>query len=535
MYTTWKSLPKWLQITAIVLLCVLVGRLVIAPEKQHPVINAQTCSAKNKGPFDGRVLYACTVTKVAQVHKNLQSASEANAFLAEWLHKYDNDSLLDTEQGTMQALTEMLLSVKARFDYVFTPADAEENDTTVKGQLRGIGASIAIRNSDAVAVAERIQLPKHTTTQLLAFLVLSKQYKKPTEALVSDQNPLFVALDPEEDTPAFTAGIKKGDLIYAIDNRQVNGMSLGAVLDLVRGKPGSKVNLTIVRDGTKKNLEIVRAMVNMHAASQRKIGDVGYLRINHFESPRVVEDAHSTFDKLCGNDKVEETSQTCDVSALILDLRYNPGGIVDVVALISELFIEQGNLMTIKSREGNGLVDTDITLFADRVHIKDGSKAQDQRRDFPLHFPKDKKLIVLVDEYTVSGAEALAKMLQELRGAVVVGLQTKGKGIGQCPVELPFGYDARIICMEYLVNGKPVDWVGVTPDVTVAHAAAPASGVAENQDPQLETALRIARGEQEVLKPDSTNQSDQDARIIGQRKKEYDQEIADTLRRFFRK
>jgi C-terminal processing protease CtpA/Prc len=120
----------------------------------------------------------------------------------------------------------------------------------------------------------------------------------------------------------------------------------------------------------------------------------------------------------------------------------------------------------------------------------------------------------------------MATILQQQRHAIVVGAQTRGKGVGQCSIELPYGYAANFICMEYLAGGKAVDWVGVTPDVTFSESKAGA------QDRQLELALAIARGEP-VNVPDAAKIAAHERDVIAARKKAYEEEAADTLRRFF--
>ena len=120
----------------------------------------------------------------------------------------------------------------------------------------------------------------------------------------------------------------------------------------------------------------------------------------------------------------------------------------------------------------------------------------------------------------------MATILQKQRHAIVVGAQTRGKGVGQCSIELPYGYAANFICMEYLAGGKAVDWVGVTPDVVFN--ATPESA----QDSQMELALRIARGESVEI-PDAQSVSAHEQQVVNARKKAYEEEVADTLSRFF--
>lgn len=539
MYAIWKTVPKWLQIAVFALSAILVVQLFTGSEPPA-VVNSQQCDSKNKGPFDGRVLYACTLKAVAEKHRNLGSLSERRAWLDEWQGKFDHTDLLKTEQGTLKAITEMLLSVKGRFDFVFTPERVADNEIIEKGQMAGIGAAVATPKASDLSQAQAMQaLPEHASPQLIAMLKMDKA----PAAIISQNNPLLVIAEPKAGTPANTGGMKKGDIIFAVDGEEVSGKTIDGVIGKIRGAPGSALKLTVIREGEKKELSLVRAMVDLNTTSERKIGeDVGYLRIDHFESMRVVDDVHNSLDKLCNAAKqsVADSHAVCDAKTLIVDLRGNPGGILQAVLVVSEFFLDKGDLASVMMRDGDQTLRTDFTLSTTQMTVKEGSDSRSQQRYFDAHFPSDRKIVVLVDEYSASGAEALATILQQQRNAVVVGRQTRGKGVGQCPIPLPYGYAANFICMEYLAGGKAVDWLGVTPDVTVVQPKVTTAEASEGsevarQDLQLETALRIARGEQEVVKTDPAVQAEQDRQIVAERRKAYDEEVEDTLKRFFNK
>ncbi|MCC7529777.1 MAG: PDZ domain-containing protein [Candidatus Melainabacteria bacterium] len=518
-----KTTPKWLLVTAAILGLWLLGHIFTAAERPF-AFDARQCDAKNKGPYDGRVLYACAVNAVAEHHKSLVSADARSAFLAEWLHKFEHSAQLNTEEGTLKAITEMVLHVKGRFDFVFTPEAVAQNEVIEKGQLAGIGASVALPRAGAEQSLSQMKLPEHASPQLIAMLKM----KKSPAAVISQSNPLLIIADPEVGTPAHTGGMKKGDIIFAVDDREVYGKTLDAVIGQIRGEPGSALKVTIIRGGEKKELSLVRAMVELHTTSQKRIGNVGYLRIEHFESMRVIDDVHKSLDNLCNtaSSTAVESADACQSEAMIVDLRGNPGGRFDAVVVISEFFLDKGNISSVMLRDGDQIVRTDFTLSVNSLDVKEGDKSTAHQRNFGLHFPMDRKFVVLVDQYSASGAEALATILQQQRHAVVVGMQTRGKGVGQCPVSLPFGYEANFICMEYWAGGKAVDWLGVTPDVVVTQQ----SGT--TQDLQLDMALRIATGE-EVVKADPALQSEHDRQIVAERKNAYAREVEDTLKRFF--
>ncbi len=521
MYAIWKSAPKWLQVTVVILTLLMVRTLTVSAPSSF---DARQCDAKNNGPFNGRTLYICTTLAVAEHHKNLVSPDLRRSFLEEWQYKFDRSGLLETEEGTLRAITEMVLGVKGRFDFVFTPEAVAQNTVIEKGQMAGIGASVAMPKERGDQLPAGLNLPEHASPQLIAMLKM----KKAPAAIISKDNPLLVIADPAVGTPAFKGGIKKGDIIFAVDGNQVSGKTSDAVIAEIRGEPGSSFKLTVIRQGQKLELEMVRALIELNTTSEKKIGEVGYLRIDHFESMRVVDDVHKSLDSLCfsAGQKAVDSHADCDSEALIVDLRGNPGGRFDAVVVISEFFLNNGNLSSVMLRDGDQLLRTDFTLTANSLNVKEGDRSTDHKRHFSAHFPAERKLVVLVNEYSASGAEALSTILQQQRNAVVVGQQTRGKGVGQCPISLPFGYEANFICMEYLAGGKAVDWLGVTPDVSVPQGKDP------NRDVQLEAALRIARGEV-VVKTDPKLQAEHDNQIVEERKKAYDREVKDTLNRFF--
>ncbi len=524
MFSNFKSMPRWVFIIAAVLILFTAGRLFNGPPafKYDPA----QCQASNKGPFDGRVLYTCTTMAIAERHRNLISHEAQDAFLKEWLHKYDQSDLLKTEEGTLRAISEMVLSVKGRFDFVFTPSAVAQNEIIEKGQLAGIGASVSMPMSTGGRGMPQIRLPEHATPQLIAMLKMEQA----PQAVIAANNPLVVLADPEEGTPAFKGGMKKGDVIIAVDGTAVAGKTLDEVLNLIRGEPGTLVKVTVQRQSDKTDLNLTRAIVDLKTTAEKKMDDVGYVRIAHFESMRVVNDLHRSIDVVCGTESatVSESAADCGAKSMIVDLRSNPGGRFDAVVLVSELFLDKGDLSSVMMRDKDKTVRSDFILEKDNLVVKEGGKSTDYKRQFDLHFPMDRKLVVLVDEYSASGAEAMATILQQQRHAIVVGVQTRGKGVGQCSIELPFGYAANFICMEYLAGGKAVDWVGVTPDVVFDEPKG------AGQDLQLEMALKIARGESSASAADAGSVAAHERQVIEQRKKAYDEEVADTIKRFFK-
>lgn len=129
----------------------------------------------------------------------------------------------------------------------------------------------------------------------------------------------------------------------------------------------------------------------------------------------------------------------------------------------------RGSLVTISRRAGDRVITETLTLTGDGI-IGSSADASNQslfKREYALRLPASVQLVVLINGRTASGGEMLAKILQENRRATVVGARSIGKGEGQCTVHLPYGYDLWPVCMTYLVNEKPVNWVGVKPDIEI--------------------------------------------------------------------
>lgn len=506
-----KTIPQWIQIAAAAILLMVVSTGYLA-------MRTDPCSPDNKGPFDGATLYECTVKAVADTHKSLVSPESRQAFLEEWQNKYAGTLQLKTEKGTLRAITEMLLSLKGRFDYVLPPENAEANALIQSGRIAGIGASMSLPKAPREKPA--LDLPEHMTPQLGKLL----EDRLPGEPVLGDANPMTVESDPQSGTPAANAGMRKGDVIVAVDGAPVAGKTMSTVVDTIRGDPGTRVKLTLLRGGKQVNVNLVRAIIPLPTTEEKMIGDTAYLRIYHFESMTAVNQSHDSLDVLCG----EESDQArCRARALVVDLRNNPGGLMDGVILISELFVREGNIVTVSHRIGDKMAHSNVSLDNDSVIVKEGADTRRTGRELTVHFPVDRPMVVLVNENSASGAEMLATVLQKQRGAIVVGKETRGKGVGQCTVNLPFGYSSNIICLEYLAGGHAVDWAGVIPDVVVDQPEGVTLGSPE--DVQLDRALEIAAGGTFVK---SELDGARRAQILKERQEEYDREVDETVKRF---
>lgn len=468
--------------------------------KKHPVLAAlgalaflfavfnwfsfDECSPSNRGPFDGKVLYTCTVKAVAETHRGNTDPQVRQAWLDVWLHRFDNSNLLDDETGTLKAVTEMLMSMNERFDYFYTPADTRQNSIDAEGQIAGIGANISFVGKTPAAL-EKLELPKYPTSQ--ALVLLRQKYATASNGARFEK--MVVASDPAPGTPAYGAGLKAGDQILEINGAPIDtSADAEALIANVRGPEGSRVTLKILTgaEGKQRTVHLVRQIIKLPAAVETDIGDVGVVRIAEFESENTAVDVHEAVDKACGVTGSKDPDKGCKANALIIDLRNNPGGRLDLVLNVIQLFVDQGRLVTVNMRNGDHTDSQNYILTENQLSLTlpDGT-AQDVKRWISVHFPLDRPIVVLTNENTGSGAEALAEVLQRYRNAIVVGTRTVGKGVGQCPVGLPFDYSLFPICMEYSIGDKSIDWVGVTPDVEVA------AGVGDS-DAQMDRAVEVA-------------------------------------------
>lgn len=295
---------------------------------------------------------------------------------------------------------------------------------------------------------------------------------------------------PMEDTPGAKAGLLPGDRIIKIDGKVTDRLSLQEAVHLLRGDPGTKVTITMFRSKAKdpgekiKDFTIERAEIKVDSVKDEKIltDGIGYIRVTQFNEPTADE-----FEKALS--KLEEKG----MSALVLDLRNNPGGLLESARKVASKFIPSGELIV--STEGRDLAQK-------TVYRSDRSK---KRLSLPL--------VVLVNEGSASGSEIVAGALQDLKRAVLVGETTFGKGSVQSILQLGEGSAVRLTTAKYYTpSHKVIHEHGVTPDIIVpvseenerklleqrARANLPPDETVEKTEPvtdaQLDRALDVIKG-----------------------------------------
>ncbi len=246
---------------------------------------------------------------------------------------------------------------------------------------------------------------------------------------------------PIDDTPGAKAGIQAGDYITHIDDVSVVGTTLNDAVKKMRGKPGTKVKLTVFRQGKKPfNLTIKRDVIKVNPVKFERKGDIGYLRVSTFsdKTGTKLREAIQKLTKEIGPQKLK---------GFILDLRNNPGGLLDEAVAVSDLFLTQGEIVSTRSRKPE---DT----------VRYSASSGDELNGLPL--------VVLINEGSASASEIVAGALQDHKRAVIAGLKSFGKGSVQTLRQIPgFGAIKITTARYYTPSGHSIQAKGITPDVEI--------------------------------------------------------------------
>lgn len=245
-------------------------------------------------------------------------------------------------------------------------------------------------------------------------------------------------VSPIDDTPAERAGMQTGDLIIRLDDKPVKGLSLNDAVKLMRGKPGSDIELTVVREGEDKPLKIVitRAIIQVTSVRTRVLDDsFGYVRISHFQTK-------TTADMIKAIDKMKEDGE---IKGLVLDLRNNPGGVLSAAVGVSDAFLHDGLIVYTDGREE----DSRLRYSASQGDLLDGAP-----------------LVVLVNGGSASASEIVAGAMQDHGRGVVMGNKTFGKGSVQTIQNLANGGAVKLTTARYYTpSGRSIQAEGIDPDI----------------------------------------------------------------------
>ena len=258
---------------------------------------------------------------------------------------------------------------------------------------------------------------------------------------VTLENGFVKVIAPIDDTPASEAGILSGDLITHLDDEPVLGMTLSEAVAIMRGKVGSKIKLSVTRNENESiDIEITRAIIQLKAVKARIENDIVYIRVSSFNQKVDIQII----------DAIKKFKSKNNVVGYILDLRNNPGGLLDQAVSVTDIFLEKGEIVSTRGR-----------------NEKEGSRYNAVKKDLTNGLP----LVVLINQGSASASEIVAGALQDHKRAIIMGTKSFGKGSVQTII--PSGSDVAIkltTALYYTPLGRSIQKTGIDPDILVEQA-----------------------------------------------------------------
>lgn len=261
---------------------------------------------------------------------------------------------------------------------------------------------------------------------------------------ISIRDNVLTVISPIEDTPAYKAGLKAGDKIVKIEDKLTLDMDLQDAIKLIKGPKGTEVKLTISREGASKPLvfTIVRDVIPLRSVKNYNLGsDIGYVRISNFYG--------NTHDDLVA--ALDSLEKSAKIKGLILDLRNNPGGLLEQSILVSDEFLDSGVIVSTRGRD-------------EKQNIEESAQKNKKARQYPI--------VVLVNGGSASASEIVAGALQDNKRALILGEQTFGKGSVQTIFPLSDGSGLRLTTARYYTpSGRSIQASGISPDIELKYIA----------------------------------------------------------------
>lgn len=312
---------------------------------------------------------------------------------------------------------------------------------------------------------------------------------------VTMENGLVRVVSPIDDTPAFKAGIQAGDLITHVDGTTVIGMNLTDAVSKMRGKPKTKITLTVRRQGVADSFDVplTRDIIKIESVKYRPQKDIGYIRVITF-SDTTTDNVHKAITEL-----TQQIGQG-KIKGFVLDLRNNPGGLLEQAVGVSDAFLDGGEIVSTRSRKPE-----DTTRLS--------ATAGDMTGGLPV--------VVLINEGSASASEIVAGALQDHKRAVLVGTPSFGKGSVQTIKPIP-GYGALKLTTAryYTPSGRSIQAKGIEPDILIPRAEIKElpiiEGFSENNLPKA-----LGQQEGEKNQPTVTTKTDKDTKKEEEKKPDY--------------
>lgn len=347
----------------------------------------------------------------ATVKDNYYDSTLNHQLWVRWKDHYRGK--IKTDEDAKVAIQSMLESLNDPYSKYMNKQEYADQNTSINSKITGIGVNISTESG-------KIQI-----------------------------------INVMEGTPAQNANLQNGDVILAIDGKDVNGLPLADVANLVRGPENSVVELTILRGKDKFNKKITRKEIKIKTVKSSMDKNIGYIQIMTFIGTTTP------------NEFLEAVEKTQKAEGLILDLRGNTGGLLPNAIFIANLFIPEGNLVSIVGRNGEKY---DIEAQNTEFNIK-------------------KPMIVLVDGASASASEILSGALKDYKVAKLLGTKTYGKGMVQKIIPLPNETGLNLTVAKYLTpNGTDINKKGIAPDIEVSFTL---NDFKKQNDVQLNTAKSI--------------------------------------------
>lgn len=293
---------------------------------------------------------------------------------------------------------------------------------------------------------------------------------------ISIQNGVLTIISPIEDTPAWKAGIKPGDRVVAIDGKSTKGYSLVEASSALKGKDGAKIILSIIRDNLDKpiDISITRGKVKIKSVKATALDDgVLYVRITSF-----IENTSTDLERAINEFKKKENGK---IEGILIDLRRNPGGLLEQAIKVSDLFLKEGVIVSTIGRDPK---NKEVSIAS-------------KRAPFP-----DVPVVVLINEYSASASEIVAGALQDNKRGVIVGQRSFGKGSVQSAIKLNDGSALKLtVARYYTPSGISIQSEGIKPDIEIQEISADIFAKATTKTPALreKDMANHLKGEKEKL------------------------------------